>query len=131
MIRRPPRSTLFPYTTLFRSGDRRAASFPPRRRVRRTGPRDLISRRDEWVHHARASANATVPTLRPFYAPEGRPNPRTGPKAPVKGAGDLTGPLASPSQPECLPQGLNGLLDRGLGRARDLALTRQLVDLLP
>src|SRR5256885_10898274 len=25
MIRRPPRSTLFPYTTLFRSHDRRAA----------------------------------------------------------------------------------------------------------
>src|SRR2546421_13087910 len=25
MIRRPPRSTLFPYTTLFRSGERRAA----------------------------------------------------------------------------------------------------------
>src|ERR1043165_1393443 len=25
MIRRPPRSTLFPYTTLFRSGHRRAA----------------------------------------------------------------------------------------------------------
>src|SRR5688572_32526635 len=25
MIRRPPRSTLFPYTTLFRSGDRRLA----------------------------------------------------------------------------------------------------------
>src|SRR5688572_32058856 len=24
MIRRPPRSTLFPYTTLFRSGDKRA-----------------------------------------------------------------------------------------------------------
>src|SRR5689334_23681379 len=24
MIRRPPRSTLFPYTTLFRSGDRKA-----------------------------------------------------------------------------------------------------------
>src|SRR2546430_12621869 len=31
MIRRPPRSTLFPYTTLFRSGDRRA---PWRRRRR-------------------------------------------------------------------------------------------------
>src|SRR5688572_33216827 len=29
MIRRPPRSTLFPYTTLFRSGD----SFAPRARV--------------------------------------------------------------------------------------------------
>src|SRR3712207_8192395 len=28
MIRRPPRSTLFPYTTLFRSGSRRASSRP-------------------------------------------------------------------------------------------------------
>src|SRR5436190_12683248 len=30
MIRRPPRSTLFPYTTLFRSG-RNFAHYPPRR----------------------------------------------------------------------------------------------------
>src|SRR5258708_24565144 len=31
MIRRPPRSTLFPYTTLFRSGGKAAAkSFPQR-----------------------------------------------------------------------------------------------------
>src|SRR3712207_7242443 len=29
MIRRPPRSTLFPYTTLFRSQDCREASFSP------------------------------------------------------------------------------------------------------
>src|SRR3712207_9015610 len=28
MIRRPPRSTLFPYTTLFRSGSRPASSRP-------------------------------------------------------------------------------------------------------
>src|SRR3712207_8934108 len=28
MIRRPPRSTLFPYTTLFRSGDGQAGSLP-------------------------------------------------------------------------------------------------------
>src|SRR3712207_7620860 len=28
MIRRPPRSTLFPYTTLFRSGPRRCATWP-------------------------------------------------------------------------------------------------------
>src|SRR6266498_1019989 len=28
MIRRPPRSTLFPYTTLFRSGGRRGAMTP-------------------------------------------------------------------------------------------------------
>src|SRR2546430_11868033 len=39
MIRRPPRSTLFPYTTLFRSGgdrlprDRRAAFFSSLRRL--------------------------------------------------------------------------------------------------
>src|SRR3712207_7560110 len=29
MIRRPPRSTLFPYTTLFRSEWRRPLNFPP------------------------------------------------------------------------------------------------------
>src|SRR5256885_4742931 len=28
MIRRPPRSTLFPYTTLFRSDERNAIDFP-------------------------------------------------------------------------------------------------------
>src|SRR3712207_7603040 len=34
MIRRPPRSTLFPYTTLFRSGAAVADGQPPQRRVR-------------------------------------------------------------------------------------------------
>src|SRR3712207_8915546 len=40
MIRRPPRSTLFPYTTLFRSDDR-AAGPPPEhdRPARRAAPR--------------------------------------------------------------------------------------------
>src|SRR2546430_7436357 len=33
MIRRPPRSTLFPYTTLFRSRAPRAGRVSPRRRV--------------------------------------------------------------------------------------------------
>src|SRR2546430_15755556 len=38
MIRRPPRSTLFPYTTLFRSPhDRRVADAPPGVRVRSLG----------------------------------------------------------------------------------------------
>src|SRR6185369_17852112 len=39
MIRRPPRSTLFPYTTLFRSGagPRRAARSPTPRRPPRPG----------------------------------------------------------------------------------------------
>src|SRR2546426_1594825 len=36
MIRRPPRSTLFPYTTLFRSG-RRPGPHPPRPPLRGTG----------------------------------------------------------------------------------------------
>src|SRR3712207_8367102 len=31
MIRRPPRSTLFPYTTLFRSRQERSSAFPPPR----------------------------------------------------------------------------------------------------
>src|SRR5256886_17407727 len=37
MIRRPPRSTLFPYTTLFRS-DRVPPPAPPRSLPRRPGP---------------------------------------------------------------------------------------------
>src|SRR2546428_7909907 len=44
MIRRPPRSTLFPYTTLFRSREPRAPGG--RRRTRRAAPRP----------HARAPA---------------------------------------------------------------------------
>src|SRR3712207_7033452 len=46
MIRRPPRSTLFPYTTLFRSRRRCARPLPrrsdPRRRERRGGGRDGV-----------------------------------------------------------------------------------------
>src|SRR3712207_8435541 len=39
MIRRPPRSTLFPYTTLFRSDRRRVPRLPPRRVLQpRRGP---------------------------------------------------------------------------------------------
>src|SRR3712207_6869223 len=40
MIRRPPRSTLFPYTTLFRSGDRRRRGDPRPRRPGGMGPGD-------------------------------------------------------------------------------------------
>src|SRR5438046_3257400 len=38
MIRRPPRSTLFPYTTLFRSRPRPFRSAPARRERRNGGP---------------------------------------------------------------------------------------------
>src|SRR3712207_8087108 len=38
MIRRPPRSTLFPYTTLFRSGDARRGAVDARQRARPRRP---------------------------------------------------------------------------------------------
>src|SRR5436189_3559481 len=38
MLRRPPRSTLFPYTTLFRSRDGARAPAGPRGRARRASP---------------------------------------------------------------------------------------------
>src|SRR3712207_8343875 len=45
MIRRPPRSTLFPYTTLFRSEDRRGA-----RRHRPDAPQLRADRPDGGLH---------------------------------------------------------------------------------
>src|SRR2546426_7300187 len=48
MIRRPPRSTLFPYTTLFRSPPRRrdrVEARPPRRAMARGGARRAPMRR--------------------------------------------------------------------------------------
>src|SRR5688572_31467133 len=54
MLRRPPRSTLFPYTTLFRSGLGRRR---PRRRADRVRPRPLARRdpcHDEEAHRLEA-----------------------------------------------------------------------------
>src|SRR2546426_1667814 len=47
MIRRPPRSTLFPYTTLFRSLGLRYDQFDPRARIQggRLGPQRSLSPR--------------------------------------------------------------------------------------
>src|SRR5579859_190676 len=54
MIRRPPRSTLFPYTTLFRSCSAlppaSRCSRPPRRRVKRPTARDRKSTRLNSSH---------------------------------------------------------------------------------
>src|SRR3989442_9523289 len=54
MIRRPPRSTLFPYTTLFRSqatrGIERGSPSPRRRRYRPIGVRDRKSTRLNSSH---------------------------------------------------------------------------------
>src|SRR3712207_7333489 len=66
MIRRPPRSTLFPYTTLFRSdqGQRRFPHLPPARRLvvrrhhRRTLLRQRRGRRSRGVPTAQTLTNA-------------------------------------------------------------------------
>src|SRR6266705_5063624 len=50
MIRRPPRSTLFPYTTLFRSPGGRPAGEGPRPRSRRRLPGDRKSTRLNSSH---------------------------------------------------------------------------------
>src|SRR2546430_12076541 len=44
MIRRPPRSTLFPYTTLFRSGDQRRYRDRPTGELARLDLGDLVGR---------------------------------------------------------------------------------------
>src|SRR2546426_5999135 len=68
MIRRPPRSTLFPYTTLFRSAvDHRGRNrsrmiertltirFPPRRQFRRCAPQN--SRSEEHTSELQSPCN--------------------------------------------------------------------------
>src|SRR5256886_16171133 len=71
MIRRPPRSTLFPYTTLFRSprarqpGPGRAA--PRRRAAEHSRPGDLLRRWSGRLHrlpHPHRLRNRTMPTPR-------------------------------------------------------------------
>src|SRR3712207_6999241 len=49
MIRRPPRSTLFPYTTLFRSGGSPLAMLPP---PSAPGADNLSAEWTEWEPHA-------------------------------------------------------------------------------
>src|SRR3712207_7418190 len=56
MIRRPPRSTLFPYTTLFRSA-RRAGPQEPRGRVRRRGGRLMFALEVEYLTGRVAAAD--------------------------------------------------------------------------
>src|SRR5258708_27523435 len=56
MIRRPPRSTLFPYTTLFRSGFprsllKRSFFFPRRARIRSSGARSEADTRSRSEEH--------------------------------------------------------------------------------
>src|SRR2546429_2844286 len=61
MIRRPPRSTLFPYTTLFRSIE--TATCPPTRKLRKRdwlgGPVALPSAFSAWVRSARSEEHTS------------------------------------------------------------------------
>src|SRR5438445_1780576 len=47
MIRRPPRSTLFPYTTLFRSGEAQGVVVPPQCVVVTPRARQHVARSEE------------------------------------------------------------------------------------
>src|SRR2546429_3254723 len=57
MIRRPPRSTLFPYTTLFRSGSRRADGPDPAGCGQRDAAADLQLPQRSAVARIRADAD--------------------------------------------------------------------------
>src|SRR2546422_7074222 len=61
MIRRPPRSTLFPYTTLFRSHTVKANHQPALGLPTQPGPRKVPERSFEFVHHADAINVPRVP----------------------------------------------------------------------
>src|SRR3712207_8151126 len=63
MIRRPPRSTLFPYTTLFRSRSTRS----PRRRTCHARRSSATSRR-----RRRSSSGTPPPPSMPFAQPSAR-----------------------------------------------------------
>src|SRR3712207_7313167 len=53
MIRRPPRSTLFPYTTLFRSGRGAAVGVTRLPAAPRGGPRRRDGAREQRLRHPR------------------------------------------------------------------------------
>src|SRR2546430_13384761 len=62
MIRRPPRSTLFPYTTLFRSRRARSTSPRPARRAARPPPHAHGRRsaaRAPWLRHKRSEEHTS------------------------------------------------------------------------
>src|SRR3712207_8395701 len=77
MIRRPPRSTLFPYTTLFRSDDAhrgRLGAVPRRGREAHRHRTDPLRTQADWA--LRAGLQLCVPTAVSAAVPERlRPTP--------------------------------------------------------
>src|SRR5438309_11923335 len=129
MIRRPPRSTLFPYTTLFRSDDLLpggARLLPPRGPV--GGPAPL--------HHAPARSRREAPPLRPRDVPRdgGRsggderadvaPRERGDAAGRADGAGDPRAPRARPEGARrAAAAAAGGADDRAHGASDDAPLT--------
>src|SRR3989454_8868436 len=137
MIRRPPRSTLFPYTTLFRSarepgGERGTAGDAPRRvragaRGVRSGPGREAARRG-GAHDVRIRPHRTGerqfrhrPRARDGDARPGRPGERR------HGAGEVAGPrpgaaLRGTGRPshDGFPRSVRRDSDAPPGRARSL-----------
>src|SRR3989475_11362355 len=79
MIRRPPRSTLFPYTTLFRSPERRAHDASEARSRRdervaaaRVADRERVEKRDAGRGgHAHRAAESSTRRIRPEHHAHG------------------------------------------------------------
>src|SRR5690348_17983117 len=67
MIRRPPRSTLFPYTTLFRSGGEEYADQAAAALLRRERGRRAHRRREREGHRARRSEEHTSELQSPVH----------------------------------------------------------------
>src|SRR2546430_12688097 len=57
MIRRPPRSTLFPYTTLFRSHHRYGRRLPAHQCAAASGQRAVGSRSEEHTSELQSQSN--------------------------------------------------------------------------
>src|SRR6266498_4577409 len=81
MIRHPPRSTLFPYTTLFRSAGRRLERAPARSRADFAGPQHQDRFRDRKStrlnsSHVRNSYSVIYFKKKTAEQPEQRPKTR-------------------------------------------------------
>src|SRR3712207_9284987 len=60
MIRRPPRSTLFPYTTLFRSDERAEERHVDQREHRRRRVHDIADRKSTRLNSSHANISYAV-----------------------------------------------------------------------
>src|SRR3712207_4967916 len=69
MIRRPPRSTLFPYTTLFRSGDMPVTEYWHLNVDATLHVLEGARRNGRLVKLVFASTDATYPAVNPRYLP--------------------------------------------------------------